>query len=382
MRFVDDIQSRRQYEAFLTGHERCNFQQSPQWANVKSDWKNEIILAEDGHGHITGALSVLIREVPFFGNLMYAARGPLCRTDDAGSLRQLVDGAAVLAKKYNAMALRMEPDVEASDLPFRAVMTDLGCKFRDPSKDPHDIIQPRHVFRLDIRGKTEAEMMAGFSAKLRYNIRSAERRGVEVREGSRRDLRIFRDMLAETGRRDGFIPRSLAYLQRVYDELGPQHTTLLMAYFEGVPIAGAMPIFYGNKTWYAFGADRSEYRRLMPNYLLQWEMIKMAVARGDDVYDMRGTLEVTNENEPGSGLYCFKRRFGGQLVEFVGEVYIPYKPAVYALYRRAERMYMKLRAKLPAPGPARRPAAPRIPAPTVFAAEKARRLASGDHPAI
>ncbi len=379
MRFVDDIQSRRQYAAFLEGHERCNFQQSPEWANVKSRWKNEIVLAEDGQGHITGALSVLIRRAPLFGNLMYAARGPLCDPDDADTLRQLTEGAAELAKKYGAMALRMEPDVEASDQAFRTIMTGLGYRFRDPAKDPHDIIQPRHVFRLDIRGKTEAEVMAGFNAKLRYNIHAAERRGVEVREGSRRDLKAFHDLLAETGRRDGFIPRSLEYLQRVWDELGRRHTTLLMAYYDGKPIAGAMPIFYGNKTWYAFGASSGQYRKLMPNYLLQWEMIKLAIARGDDVYDLRGTLEVTDENEPGSGLYCFKRRFGGELIEFVGEVYMPYKPLTYALYRKAERAYMKLRARLPrrAPDTGRTGEAPdRLhPVPGMVPVGEARRLA-------
>ena len=33
-----------------------------------------------------------------------------------------------------------------------------------------------------------------------------------------------------------------------------------------------------------YGASSNEHRNLMPNYLLQWEMIKMAIARKDDVY--------------------------------------------------------------------------------------------------
>ena len=78
MRFVTDDASRRLYTEFLTRHPRCNFQQSPEWARVKSNWKNEIVLAEDAEGSITGGLSILIRKIPLFGSLMYAARGPVC----------------------------------------------------------------------------------------------------------------------------------------------------------------------------------------------------------------------------------------------------------------------------------------------------------------
>ena len=70
---------------------------------------------------------------------------------------------------------------------------------------------------------------------------------------------------------------------------------LLMAYYEGKPISGVIPIFYGNKTWYLYGASSNQHRNLMPNYLLQWEMIKMAIARHDDIYDFRGVSGVVDE---------------------------------------------------------------------------------------
>ncbi len=344
MRFANDETSIRLYTEFLSRHPRCNFQQSPEWARVKSNWKNEIVLAEDAQGNIIGGLSILIRKIPLFGNLMYSARGPVCDPDDADALRQLIEGAELLAWKYKAMALRMEPDVEQSDETFRSIVEDLGCRIRTP-KDARDVIQPRQVFRLDIKGKTEADVLAGFHPKLRYNIRLAERRGVVVREGSRRDLETFSALMEETARRDGFLARPLSYFQRVWDELGPEHTTLLLAFHEGRPIAGAMPIFYGNKTWYAFGASATMHRNLMPCPLLQWEMIKLALARGDEVYDLRGVLEVTEEHAPNNGLYLFKRRFGGQLRQFIGEVYVPYRPLVYRLYRLTERAFMAARSR-------------------------------------
>ncbi len=363
MRYAKDEKDIRLYTAFLTRHERCNFQQSPEWARVKSGWKNEIILAEDAEGNITGGLSVLIRKIPFFGSLMYSPRGPVCATDDADSLRQIAEGAELLAMRYNAMALRMEPDVPEDDGDFRAIMEGLGARVRTGGP-AGSTIQPRQVFRLDIGGKSEEELMAGFNRKVRYNIHLAQRRGVEIRRGSREDLALFHDLLTETGRRCGFLVRPLAYLQRMWDELGPEHISLLLAWSGGTPIAGAIPVHYGNKTWYVFGASSGQHRDLMPNYLLQWEIIRAAAARGDAIYDMRGALESTDAS---NGLYLFKSRFGGTLTAFIGEVCFAYRPLVYRLYRLAERMFMAARDRYttlrrrrepaPAPAPVRLPAA-------------------------
>lgn len=343
MRFVTDEKSMEEYKKFLESHERCNFQQSPEWAKVKNNWKNEVILAEDEQGKIIGALSVLIRKMPIFGNIMYSSRGPTCDIHNLEVMKQLTDGAKELAKKYNAIVLKIEPDIESNDEAFRNVVTNLGYKIKDDAKDFKDEIQPRYVFRLDIKDKTEEEIMAGFKQKWRYNIRLATKKGVVVKEGTREDLKDFHKIMVETGSRDGFIIRSLEYFEKMYDELAPNHMKLLMAYYEDKPISGVIPIFYGNKTWYLYGASSNSHRNLMPNYLLQWEMIKMAIARHDDVYDFRGVSGVVDESHPQYGLYRFKQGFGATFTEFIGEIYIPFKPITYKLYKFSEKTFRTLR---------------------------------------
>ena len=345
MRLVTDEDSKREYKKFLEGHERCNFQQALEWAEIKKpNWKPEVILAEDEDKNIIGALCVWIRKMPIFGNIMYASRGPVCYTHDISVMKQLTDGAKELAKKYKAIGLRIEPDIETDDQAFRDIVTNLGYKIKDDAKDFKDEIQPRFVFRLDIKDKTEEEVMAGFHQKWRYNIRLAGRKGVEVREGTREDLKDFHKIMIETGNRDGFITRPLEYFEKMYDNMVPEgHMKLLMAYYEGKPISGVIPIFYGNKTWYLYGASSNQHRNLMPNYLLQWEMIKMAIARHDDMYDFRGVSGVVDENHPQYGLYRFKKGFGAKFTEFIGEIYIPFKPITYNLYKFSEKAFRTLR---------------------------------------
>ena len=343
MRIITDEKDKKIYKEFLEKHERCNFQQSPEWAKVKSNWINEVVLAEDENKNIIGAVSVLIRKIPIFGYIMYSSRGPICDIHDMEVMKQLTDGIKELAKKYKAIVYKAEPDVESSDEEFRKVVTNLGYMIKDDAKNFREEIQPRYVFRLDIKGKTEEEIFAGFHSKTRYNVRLATKKGVTVKEGTREDLKDFHRIMVETGARDGFIIRPLSYFEKMYDELAPKHMKLLMAYYDGKPISGVIPIMYGNKTWYLYGASSNSHRNLMPNYLLQWEMIKMAIARKDDVYDFRGVSGVVDETHPQYGLYRFKQGFGATFTEFIGEIYIPYKPLTYKMYRFSEKAFRTLR---------------------------------------
>ena len=344
MRIVTDEKGKEEYKKFLEKHERCNFQQSPEWAKVKSNWKNEIVIAEDEKGKIKGAVSILIRKIPIFGNIMYSSRGPICDIHDLETMKQLTDGIKELAKKYKAIVYKAEPDIESNDEEFRKIITNLGYNIKDDAKNFREEIQPRYVFRLDIKDKTEEEIFEGFHSKTRYNIRLAIKKGVTVKEGTREDLKEFHKIMVETGERDGFIIRPLSYFEKMYDELAPEHMKLLMAYHEDKPISGVIPIMYGNKTWYLYGASSNEKRNLMPNYLLQWEMIKMALARKDDIYDFRGVSGVVDENHPQYGLYRFKKGFGATFTEFIGEIYIPFKPLTYSIYRISEKLFRNLRA--------------------------------------
>ncbi len=341
MRLLENKTDEEEYTKFLENHERCNFQQSLEWARVKTSWKREVILAEDNNKKIIGSLMVWVRKIPIFGNIMYSARGPVCDIHDMEVLQQLAEGAKILAKKYNAIVLRIEPDIKSDDEQFKNIMLQLGFSIKDNAKNFRDEIQPRYVFRLDTKGKTEDEIFKAFHQKTRYNIRLATKKGVTIKDGTKEDLKDFHKIMITTGIRDGFITRPLEYFEKMYDELGPEHMKILMAYYDNEPISGVIPIMYGNKTWYLYGASSNEHRNLMPNYLLQWEMIKIALNRKSDIYDLRGVPGIADDS---NGLYRFKKGFGAEYTEFVGEVYMPYKPLMYNLYKFSEKAFRNLRA--------------------------------------
>lgn len=341
MRILTNESDREEFTKFLETHERCNFQQSLEWAKVKTSWKTEVILAEDENKKIIGSLTVWVRKIPIFGNIMYSPRGPVCDVHSIEVLKQLTDGAKKLAEKYKAIVLRIEPDIKSDDEKFKNLMLELGYQIKDDAKNFREEIQPRYVFRLDTKGKTEDEIFKGFHQKTRYNVRLATKKGVTVKEGTKEDLKDFHKIMITTGKRDGFIIRPLEYFEKMYDALGTEHMKILMAYYEGEPISGVIPIMYGNKTWYLYGASSNEHRNLMPNYLLQWEMIKLAIKNKSDIYDLRGVPGIADDS---NGLYRFKKGFGAEYTEFIGEVYIPFKPLTYKLYKFSEKAFRELRA--------------------------------------
>ena len=332
-----------EYSKFLNNHERCNFQQSLEWTKVKNSWNHEVIIAENENGEIIGSVCVLIRKIPIFGNIMYVSRGPICDIHDEKVLKELTDGLKELAKQKNEFTLKMEPDIKSDDVEFKEIMLKLGFKLNDKAKTFSDGINPRYVFRLDIKGKTEDEIFNKFHSKTRYNIKLAAKKGVVIKEGKREDLKEFHKIMEITGKRDNFMIRPLSYFEKMYDELVPcGHMKLMMAYFQDKPISGIIDIIYGNKIWYLYGASSNEMRNLMPNYLLQWEMIKYAIQNKKDIYDFRGVAGIVDENHPQYGLYRFKKGFDAEFTEFIGELYINFKPITYRLYKITEQAYKNL----------------------------------------
>ncbi len=322
-----DKNNAREYEAFCQSCPKGHFLQSRLWADVKDNWKWEAVIVRGESGAVKAGMSVLIRRMPGLPyTLMYAARGPVCDVHDEQAIAELTRGAAALAKKHRAYALKLDPDVKSDDMQFISIMEKLGYKRKVAGKN-FEGIQPNYVFRLDVKNKTEDELMAAFHQKTRYNLRLSYRKGVEVRLCGRDMLPVFSDIMQETGVRDGFIVRPLGYFEKMLDALG-EHARLYMAFWEGKPIAGTLAIQYGNKVWYLYGASSNQYRNVMPNYQLQWEMIRWALETGCEIYDFRGVSgDLTPEN-PLYGLYLFKKGFSGELCEFCGEFEMIYHPFI------------------------------------------------------
>ena len=335
-----------EYEAFVQSHPKGNFAQSYLWGKQKPMWQWDAIAVRSEDGAIRGSLAVMTRKVPGIGRtLMYGCRGPVCDLDDRETFSQLLDGAKALAKKYKSYVIKIDPDVPSSNTAFSSMLQSFGFRAKEGGKN-FEAIQPRYVFRLNVEGKTEEELLANFHQKWRYNIRLAERKGVTVRICGKEMVPAFSDLMLTTGVRDGFVTRKPEYFAAMLDNLG-EHARLYMAFDPNdTPIAGTLAIHYGDKVWYLYGASSNEHRNLIPNYLLQWRMIQWAVETNCRIYDFRGVSGDVSEDNPLYGLFRFKQGFGGDFTEFVGEMDLVLSPVIYWAVEHGTSVFKELRKQV------------------------------------
>jgi lipid II:glycine glycyltransferase (peptidoglycan interpeptide bridge formation enzyme) len=271
---------------------------------------------------------VLVRQLAPAMRIAYIPMGPV-----GTWLPDLVPALLAFARRQRCFVLKLEPDApDGSPLidPLRA----LGFV---PSLHT---VQPRRTLIVGL-GSSEDELLARMHQKTRYNIRLAERKGVSVRPWE--DLSAFGAMMHNTAARDQFAAHAPDYYARAYELFRPTgDCELLVAEFEGRPLAALMAFAQGSRAWYLYGASTDIERNRMPTYLLQWEAMRWARGRGCRTYDLWGVpdaeadaLEAQFEQRSDGlwGIYRFKRGFGGDLRRSIGTWDHPLQPPIYALYR-------------------------------------------------
>ena len=168
---MSNIENEEEIRRFIENNKRAHFLQSPEWAKVKTEWEHEYAIVRDEKEQIKGVMSILLRKVPIFHRyIMYAPRGFVCDEHDKDILLGLTEEAKKIAKKYKAFIFRLDPDISKDDEEFQKIIKELGYKTKNNIKSINQVIQPKYVFRLNVKDRTEEELLASFHSKTRYNI--------------------------------------------------------------------------------------------------------------------------------------------------------------------------------------------------------------------
>jgi len=344
-RIVDEKEKDR-FNSFVANHPKGHFLQTWEWGEVKrsTGWQ-PLPLVLEKEGDIQGAMLILKRKLPLpivNRSIFYAPRGPVIDVTDPEACTAIFKGTEKMAKEHRAVLLKIDPDIPISDQNFADYLKLANFQQNQTGPD-FEGVQPAFVFRLDITPEAD-QLLDNMHPKTRYNIRLARRKGVTIRKAAtKQDLKIFYAILSETAIRDRFMIRTYEYFESIWDHMvNSGLAQIFVADFQGEPISAALTLGLGKKAWYLYGASSNQHRNVMPNYLIQWDMINWAKERGCQVYDFRGVSgDVLNEDNPLFGLYKFKKGFNGDLVEFIGDWDRVYSKAYYFMWSRMLPIYMK-----------------------------------------
>ena len=246
------------------------------------------------------------------------------------------------AKK--AWFLRLQPDSQESYDTILA--TTKAYKHRKAFA-----IQPTQTSVLDLT-QSEDSLLAGMKQKHRYNIKVAEKHGVQIELHHENLMTVFPrfwNLLHATAERQTFRTHTKSHYESVVKNLEKCGGVYLgFATYEGKDIATVMIIKEGTTGIYLHGGSDYEYRNLMAPYLLHWQVIQTLKQAGVTTYDLWG-VHVNEKGEeitghPSSGTTRFKLGFGGSIVTYPPTLDIILNPICYTLYTGIQRLRSQKRA--------------------------------------
>ena len=315
-------QTSSQWDEFLEHYPQAHLLQLSGWGNLKSDfgWKVQRVVGEQAGAQI------LFRKLPLGLSVAYIPKGPVGK-----NWQTLWPEIDRLCKRQRSIFLKVEPDAWEGEV---------DGFLPSPAWRPSAPIQPRRTIVIPLSGDEDA-WLERMKQKTRYNIRLAQKKDVQMTVTT--DVEKFYQLMLATGQRDQFGVHSREYYQKAYAQFAPGgQCEILMAEFEGQPLAALMLFFNGQRAWYFYGASNDLERNRMPAYLLQWEAMRRASRYGCTTYDLWGVpdepldvleAEFSERSEGLWGVYRFKRGFGGALTRSAGAWDRVYSRPLYWAYK-------------------------------------------------
>ncbi|MDO8513600.1 MAG: peptidoglycan bridge formation glycyltransferase FemA/FemB family protein [bacterium] len=209
-------------------------------------------------------------------------------------------------------------------------------------KKSFEFVQPDHRRIIDISG-TNDEILAQMKPKGRYNIKVAEKHGVQVETHNDtanldKDTDIAYSLIACTGGRKNFGVREKAYFKDLLSVLYDNDSgALFLAKYEGKPLAALIITYYDGVASYFYGGSSFEHKETMAPYLAHWEVIQEAKRRNCQTYDMLGAAPPDQPNHPYAGFARFKEQFGGSYVHLLGSFDLIFNPIYYKMFCLAQK---------------------------------------------
>lgn len=240
-----------------------------------------LCLAAGPRSHPFGAVQILIRRWPLFGDFALVARGPVWAPDVSDGLAH--DGLESLLRhlRHRFRGVIVTPEAPT------------GC---DPlDRDGRLILMtPGTMARLDLSG-TPAERRARQHVKWRNRLRASERSDLvtghrSMPKDAAHWLLAFEAAQARA-RRYRRLPHEYAVAWR--DRNGAGSTRLFWAEAEGLPAAGMLFLLHGSTATYHIGWTGEAGRKRHAHARLLWEASEWLADRGIRWIDI-GTLDTVD----------------------------------------------------------------------------------------
>lgn len=297
-------------------------------------------------------------------------------------------------KDYKEEPVKIDMD---TDKLFKHLTKDLKLKHLGFTKN-FETAQPRFTYRIDL-SPSEDEIYSRFSKTAQKTAKKAEESGCIYVKTDASHIEEFYSVMLDTENRKDFVGHNKEYYQNLFNyfkdlklylayikptylinlyqdkidnienklnKLDPNlsknqgkineylkqisfhkknleiYKDALKKYGEKILLNAYIIMHYGNKAWALYGGSKTYLQNTSSNIGLYKYMIMDAKASGLDIYDNFGAVAKDSDNDYLLGLNNFKKSFGGDFIEFMGEFDLIINKPLYFMFNKLVPIYRKI----------------------------------------
>ena len=374
---------KEQFDKFISEHKlKSHFLQSLSWGElckVKKNLTPHYLGLVNEDNNIVAATLLLEKKLPLNLCYLYAPRGFVLDYKKKELVRIMTKKIVDFAKTKKAIFIKIDPDIIKTKFNYKN--EEVGFKHQGFTKN-FETMQPRYTFRINLE-KNLDEIEEHFSKTTKQRIAKSLKLDTEVTIGNQNDIKEFYHLMTLTENRKDFISYNEDYYETLYEifngndttkatlflgkihlnktikalektlkttnnqisilpidnlsksakakltELTKQKENLIKEiekyksykkeYGQDLTLSAHMIIEYGDKAWVLYAGNHNILSETYVNYNTYFEHIKYCKNKGIKIYDQFGTIGDLSKSNPRLGLHEFKKKFGGDYVEFIGE---------------------------------------------------------------
>lgn len=235
---------KEEYSSFEKSLSYASFWQNPVMAEMKEDQGCSVLYAglKEGNDILCAACFVGYPTVNHW-RIYYAFRGFLIDYSNQELLKMFLNEIKAFLSQRKGIYLHFNPysiyriyDKDAQEIADEPVrnelyefLVSLGCKHKGFTRGYDTSTEPRWMMALDLKGKSEADLLASMDQQTRWSINRANKYPIHLHECTYDELHIFQEMLDRTSKRRGFSSYPLSYYQALYKGLGNDRVKVIIA---------------------------------------------------------------------------------------------------------------------------------------------------------
>ena len=394
--------------------DNVTFHQTSNWATLKAytGWKPLYLGLKDNEIKAVGLF--LLKKMPLLNSyIAYCPRGYLMDYTNIKLLKQFNNLLIPYLKKEKVFELIIDPYVllNQRDIDGNIIedgfdnhyivdtLKEIGYRHTGFNLN-YENLQPRFLFRLNIKDKTVDEIINGFKKEAKRRANKKDFFAINVRELKENEVETFKDLMNMTSKRRGFVDRSLGYYKQMYNALNENKILRYMVAeidvdkcranaqneidkFEArvvklrqheennkgrikeelvtinsnkkiieqldklekergkiVPLSTVCLMSYGKEAIMLLAGNDEEYlQHFNTSNIIVAELIKLCKKEGYEYYNFYGITGNFDPNNEAYGLYSYKKQYGGEVIELIGQFEYIINPFMKKMYDLMLKVY-------------------------------------------